>query len=215
MILPSHWFSLQAVKFSYIAMAERWISGVIEGFYGRPWTTEQRKRLFHTMQELNLNTYVYAPKDDLKHRVEWRSLYTVEESDNLQSIIEEAKRCSVDFCYALSPGYDIVYSSHEEVNLIKKKFEQVKNLGCESFSLLFDDIEESMSDSDKQKFTSFAQAQVSLTNQVYDYLGQPKFSFCPTEYCSAKSIPSLDESDYLHHIGQKLLPGIHIFWTGE
>ena len=32
------------------------------------------------MQSLGLNTYVYAPKDDAKHRVYWREPYSVEES---------------------------------------------------------------------------------------------------------------------------------------
>ncbi len=27
-----------------------------------------------------MNTYIYAPKDDLKHRAEWRDLYSTEES---------------------------------------------------------------------------------------------------------------------------------------
>ncbi|KAI6214664.1 hypothetical protein M3Y94_00295200 [Aphelenchoides besseyi] len=66
----------------------RFICGVVEadpnvfiqGFYGRPWTTEQRKNLFERMKTLGLNTYLYAPKDDLKHRFQWRALYNEEES---------------------------------------------------------------------------------------------------------------------------------------
>lgn len=30
-----------------------------------------------------MNTYLYAPKDDLKHRAEWRILYTTEEAGNI------------------------------------------------------------------------------------------------------------------------------------
>lgn len=32
------------------------------------------------MQNLGMNSYVYAPKDDAKHRVYWREPYSVEES---------------------------------------------------------------------------------------------------------------------------------------
>jgi hypothetical protein len=46
------------------------ICGVVEGFYGRPWTTEQRRHLFKKLRKLGMNTYLYAPKDDLKHRAE-------------------------------------------------------------------------------------------------------------------------------------------------
>lgn len=32
------------------------------------------------MKHLGLNTYMYAPKDDFKHRAYWRDLYSVEEA---------------------------------------------------------------------------------------------------------------------------------------
>ena len=53
--------------------------GVVEGFYGRPWTLTQRKDLFERMQAWGMGSYLYAPKDDCKHRAFWRELYTVEE----------------------------------------------------------------------------------------------------------------------------------------
>jgi hypothetical protein len=52
------------------------LSGVIEGFYGYPWTFEQRKDLFVSMMQFGLGVYVYAPKDDAKHRSHWRQPYT-------------------------------------------------------------------------------------------------------------------------------------------
>lgn len=58
---------------------------------------------------------------------------------------------------------------------------QVKEFGCCSFSLLFDDIEAEMCPADKQAFSSFAHAQVDITNEVYRHLGEPAtFLFCPT-----------------------------------
>lgn len=57
----------------------------------------------------------------------------------------------------------------------------MKELGCRSFSLLFDDIETEMCPADKQAFSSFAHAQVAITNAVYQHLGEPEtFLFCPT-----------------------------------
>ena len=35
------------------------------------------------MQAMGLNTYMYAPKDDYKHRAFWRELYSVEEAGKL------------------------------------------------------------------------------------------------------------------------------------
>lgn len=37
---------------------------------------------FHRQQKWGLNTYLYAPKDDYKHRMFWRELYSVEEAGN-------------------------------------------------------------------------------------------------------------------------------------
>ncbi|XP_074640311.1 protein O-GlcNAcase-like isoform X2 [Tubulanus polymorphus] len=190
------------------------LCGVVEGFYGRPWSTDQRKELFKRMQRFGLNTYLYAPKDDSKHRVYWRDLYSVEEADHLTSLIEAASEHGISFVYALSPGIDITFSSTKDVTYLKRKLEQVNQFGCTSFALLFDDIEIEMCEADKEMFQSFAHAQVSVTNEVYQHLGQSKFLFCPTEYCSTRAVPDVKTSEYLNTLGTKLLPGIDIMWTG-
>ena len=101
--------------------------------------------------------------------------------DALTALIEAAEENGVSFVYAISPGLDITYSSSKDVQLLKKKLDQVTSFGCKSFALLFDDIEIEMCEADKEIFQSFAQAQVSVTNEVYQYLNQPaKFLFCPT-----------------------------------
>ncbi|VDN57107.1 unnamed protein product [Dracunculus medinensis] len=187
---------------------------IVHGFYGRPWANDQRQELFRWMQKFGMNTYLYAPKDDIKHRYDWRKLYTTEELDLLQSLINAAKEYKITFVYSLSPGLDITYSSDKEVQAIKDKFDQVKSIGCEAFALLFDDVDAIMHEVDKSKFSSFAMAQVTVTNLIYEYLKCPVFYFCPTEYCESRAFPSLQESEYLSFLGKKLLPDIYIFWTG-
>ena len=44
-----------------------------KGFYGKPWTTIQRKELFKRMKQLNLNVYMYGPKDCKKVRLNVRN----------------------------------------------------------------------------------------------------------------------------------------------
>ncbi|MFM9030022.1 MAG: beta-N-acetylglucosaminidase domain-containing protein, partial [Opitutaceae bacterium] len=51
------------------------LSGIVEGFSGRPWTPAPRRALISRLRDLGLNTYLYAPKDDLRHRARWRDLY--------------------------------------------------------------------------------------------------------------------------------------------
>ncbi|KAJ8418105.1 hypothetical protein AAFF_G00138140 [Aldrovandia affinis] len=193
----------------------KFISGVVEGFYGRPWTMEQRKELFRRQQKWGLNTYLYAPKDDYKHRMFWREMYSVEEAEQLMTLIGAAKEHSIEFIYAISPGLDITFSNQKEVSTLKRKLDQVSHFGCKSFALLFDDIDHNMCPADKEVFSSFAHAQVSITNEIFQYLGEPEtFLFCPTEYCGTFCYPNVSQSPYLRTVGEKLLPGIEVLWTG-
>ncbi|KAL9901026.1 O-GlcNAcase isoform 2-T2 [Glossina fuscipes fuscipes] len=191
------------------------ICGVIEGFYGRPWTTEQRKDLFRKLKKWGMDSYVYAPKDDYKHRAYWRELYTVEEADHLSGLIAAAKDQGITFYYALSPGLDMTYSSQKELQTLKRKLDQVSQFGCEAFALLFDDIESELSKSDKEVFQTFGNAQVSVTNEIFTHLGSPRFLFCPTQYCSSRAVPTVHDSEYLNTLGSKLNHDIDIMWTGN
>uniref|UniRef100_A0A8C1PH66 Protein O-GlcNAcase n=1 Tax=Cyprinus carpio TaxID=7962 RepID=A0A8C1PH66_CYPCA len=194
----------------------KFITGVVEGFYGRPWTMEQRKELFRRQQKWGLNTYLYAPKDDYKHRMFWREMYSVEEAEQLTTLISAAKEHGVEFIYAISPGLDITFSNQKEVSTLKRKLDQVSHFGCKSFALLFDDIDHNMCPADKEVFSSFAHAQVSITNEIFQYLGEPEiFLFCPTEYCGTFCYPNVSQSPYLRTIGEKLLPGIEVLWTAD
>ncbi|XP_032899709.1 protein O-GlcNAcase-like [Amblyraja radiata] len=186
------------------------------GFYGRPWSMEQRKVLFKWMQRWGLNVYMYGPKDDLKHRLLWRETYSVEESAQLSALVSTARECGVEFVYAISPGQDIAFSSSCDLALLKQKLRQVKGFGCWAFAILFDDIDHTMCPADKEVFSSFAHAQVSVANETYRYLGEPPvFLFCPTEYCGSLCYPSLKASNYLKVIGADLHPGIGVIWTGS
>uniref|UniRef100_H2Z2S5 GH84 domain-containing protein n=1 Tax=Ciona savignyi TaxID=51511 RepID=H2Z2S5_CIOSA len=167
------------------------------------------------MSVMGLNTYLYAPKDDYKHRLFWREKYSDDESALLRTLIEEAEAHNVLFVYAISPGLDISFASEAEVTLLKNKLLQVQGLGCKAFALLFDDIDPVLCASDSEKFQSSANAQASITNIIYDVLDNPRFLFCPTEYCSNMAIPDVGCSPYLKTIGEKLNPNISIMWTGN
>ncbi|NP_001390281.1 protein O-GlcNAcase isoform 4 [Mus musculus] len=196
--------------------ARRFLCGVVEGFYGRPWVMEQRKELFRRLQKWELNTYLYAPKDDYKHRMFWREMYSVEEAEQLMTLISAAREYEIEFIYAISPGLDITFSNPKEVSTLKRKLDQVSQFGCRSFALLFDDIDHNMCAADKEVFSSFAHAQVSITNEIYQYLGEPEtFLFCPTEYCGTFCYPNVSQSPYLRTVGEKLLPGIEVLWTAD
>lgn len=130
-------------------------------------------------------------------------------------MIAAAKEQDITFYYALSPGLDMTYSSQKELQTLKRKLDQVSQFGCEAFALLFDDIESELSKSDKEVFQTFGNAQVSVTNEIFTHLGNPRFLFCPTQYCSSRAVPSVHDSEYLNTLGSKLNHEIDIMWTGN
>jgi protein O-GlcNAcase / histone acetyltransferase len=46
--------------------SDKFLLGLVEGFYGRPFTSDQRKDLFKKLKKFGHQLYVYAPKDDYK-----------------------------------------------------------------------------------------------------------------------------------------------------
>ena len=51
------------------------IRGAIEGFYGKPWSMDDRTRHLEFLGRMKANTYVYSPKDDPFARDRWREPY--------------------------------------------------------------------------------------------------------------------------------------------
>ncbi len=118
------------------------IRGVIEGFYGTAWTHEYRKDLFAFMSQNKMNAYIYAPKDDAKHRAQWRVLYTGTELERMTDLIHAANENYVKFVYALSPGGDIDLGNGYEADFEKlmAKCQQMYDLGVRDFAIFLDDI---------------------------------------------------------------------------
>ena len=194
------------------------LSGVIEGFYGRPWSLEQRSVLFQRMASWQLNTYLYGPKDDLHHRASWRRLYSEADLADLRESVDQCQTSGIRFVYALGPGLDIGYSSEDELETLRQRFKQLREIGVVDFALLFDDIPDVMSAADRSRFGSFAAAQAWITNTLYEELARESpeavFLVCPTPYCSRMDEEGLGGKDYLEELGARLHPSIYLFWTG-
>jgi hypothetical protein len=198
-----------------MAMNADFLSGVIEGFYGPPWSQGERFQLFGWMKEWGLNTYLYAPKDDLKHRALWREIYTDEEAECLKSLIAECAAKGVRFIYGIAPGLDIRYSDDSELLRLKDRLDQMQGFGCRDFALLFDDIPDRMRNADKERFGCFASAHAFIANTLFSFLPvNARFLFCPTPYCGRMLKAGLGGPNYLETVGEKLAPLIGIFWTG-
>jgi len=194
-------------------------AGVIEGFYGKPWTDSERLMVLQWLRDGHLNTYIYAPKDDLKHRVAWRNLYGRSETQRLVALVRACHRNRVSFCYAIAPGLDIQFASDADQRALRKKLAQVRAAGADSFALLFDDIPAQLARTDLRRFGTPAAAQASTANSLLDWLCQEspaaELFFCPTVYCGAMARPSVRDSTYLVELGARLAPPVRVFWTGS
>lgn len=201
-----------------MAVGGTFLAGVVEGFYGQPWSEGERAELFQWMGDWGLNTYLYAPKDDLKHRALWREEYSSEEASRLRDLIRRAAQREIRFIYALAPGLDIRYCRASDIDRILTRFNQMLSLGCRDFALLFDDIPPVMSAEDQLEFSSFAAAQASVANRVFHWTRQRspdcRFLFCPTPYCGRMAQRQLGGANYLPTLGADLLPDIDVLWTG-
>ena len=62
------------------------IKGYIEGYYGAILSWKDRKAILNLLPKLNLNSYLYCPKEDPKHRIQWKLDYSVDELNNFKEI---------------------------------------------------------------------------------------------------------------------------------
>lgn len=183
--------------------------GIVEGFYGTPWSHQTRLSMIDFCGKYKLNTYIYGPKDDPYHSCPgWRQPYPEKEAENLVQLIEACRRNRVDFVWAIHPGQDIKWNE-EDYALLVKKFGLMYDLGVRHFAVFFDDISGEGTDAAKQ---------TGLLNRLTEDFVNTKgdvapLMVCPTDYNKYWSDPS--ENGSLFTYGRTLFPQIAVFWTGD
>ena len=123
--------------------------GVVEGFYGTPWSQEDRLSQFDFYAKNKMNVYIYGPKDDPYHRDKWRQPYPAEEAARLKILLDAAHKNGVNFYWAIHPGVDIKWTEADR-DAMMKKLETMYQLGVRSFAVFFDDIWGEGTKADKQ-----------------------------------------------------------------
>ena len=182
--------------------------GVVEGFYGIPWSHEARLRQLRFYGENKMNTYIYGPKNDPYHSCPgWRKPYPEKESAQIRELVKVAAENEVNFVWAIHPGQDIKWND-EDRRLLIAKLESMYNLGVRSFAVFFDDISGEGTDPHRQ---------ADLLNYIDRHFVKAKpdvtpLVMCPTEYNRSWSNP---KGNYLTTLGEKLDPSIQIMWTGD
>lgn len=147
--------------------------GIVEGFYGHPYSVENRISLFEFCKRFKMNVFVYGPKSDPYHLGNWRDDYPTSlteqqrffgmiTQDDLKTLAQKAKACNVDFIWAAHPGLEQGISFANEsymapgIDALMKKFDHLYSLGIRGFGVFIDDM----------TYTPGGEMQAHLANQV-------------------------------------------------
>jgi hypothetical protein len=190
------------------------IRGVVEGFYGTPWSHQQRLDMLHFLGQHGMNVYYYGPKDDPYHRSRWRDPYPPEEMKRFGELAQAARRDFVDFSFAISPGLSMIYSSDGEFQKLTDKIDSFWRLGISSFALFLDDVPQDLvHQEDKKRFHTLGEAHAYLINRLYRYLKslspEARLMVTPTTYTN-----EWGNRDYVRILGDEVPAEIPIAWTG-
>jgi hyaluronoglucosaminidase len=210
---------LRAMK-STIGFAHR---GVVEGFFGPPWSMAQRRALFELGGARGMNTYVYAPKDDPYHRKLWRRSYPRSEWHKLLRLIQAAHKQRIDFVYAFHPGHGLQFSAEPPIRMLLAKAQAFYDAGVKTFAVLFDDIPSRLQhEKDRRSFSnSLAAAEALWTNRII--AAQPSswsdvdWWFCPSYYSEDPLLERVFgrfEPEFIETLARHLAPDVACFWTG-
>lgn len=215
-------------------------TGVVEGFYGRPWSHQERLEMISFLGKMNMNTYLFAPKDETKHRTDWRTPYTPAELSQFKSIVAAANSAGVDFNYGINPGLAITYGSADDFALLTAKITALYQQGVRQFTVMLDDTvdlaydlgtQDGLSEVDKAMtkddgsplFPTLGTAHLYLVDKLRSWLeaAHPDASlfFVPAVYSSAmlfegNSVTTTGASAYLATV-KNIDPSVCFFWTGS
>ncbi|MDZ4992753.1 hyaluronidase [Clostridium perfringens] len=180
--------------------------GFIEGFYGVPWSHEDRMSLMKDTSEYKMNTYIYAPKDDPYHRANWKELYPEEEAKQIAELAKAGAENNFNFCWTIHPGATLKFTNEDFETLINK-FEQLYDLGVRQFGVLFDDTDD----------WSRGQMQAEWINRIDTEFVKAKGDVAPMIVISARYNsawgPNMDR--YFKPFMQTLHDDIQVMWTGH
>ena len=185
------------------------LSGVVEGYYGKTWDHATRLQIVALLGDLGLSGFLYCPKADHYLRRSWQSDWPEREWRRLRELSAHAREAGVSFGVGLSPY--ALYDNYgaEERAALKGKVERLNALGAPLLALLFDDMPGEMDD--------LASRQSEIVADLQCWSDSERVLVCPTYYSDD---PVLEKhfgrrpSGYWEQLGSQLAPDIDLFWTG-
>ena len=185
--------------------------GSIEGFYGNPWSHQDRLNQIEFYGKSKLNTYIYAPKDDVYHREKWREPYPQNEMNRMNELIETSKQNKVDFVFALSPGIDIQLTgtnAEADYQALVNKCQAMYDMGVRSFAIFFDDIKNKQGTEQANLLNRFNKEFIQAKGDITPLIT------VPTEYDTNAMSNGTELNAYTKNFSETLDPSIKVLWTG-
>ena len=71
------------------------LKGYLEGYYGRLMSWEDRLIILQMLSKLEMNLYIYGPKEDPYHRIKWSTPYPDHELQELRDFKEESSKFGI------------------------------------------------------------------------------------------------------------------------
>ncbi|MGP3991093.1 beta-N-acetylglucosaminidase domain-containing protein [Streptomyces sp. 3N207] len=196
------------------------VRGTTEGFYGQPWTHQERLSQLDFLGRTKQNRYLYAPGDDpYRQGSRWRDPYPAAQRADFRELAERARRNHVTLGWAVSPGQGLCFSSPDDRKALLRKLDAMRALGVRAFQLRFEDVSYSEWHCDKDADTygtgpqAAARAQAELANAVADHLAErhpdtAPLSVVPTEFYQK------GRTEYRAALARKLDDRVEIGWSG-
>ena len=184
--------------------------GIIEGFFGRSWTWEERAAVVSTLGPAGYRFFHYAPKIETKLRRQWMVPFETSELDQLATFADQCRRLDMAFGMGLTPYALHLDFSGENRALLAAKIKQVSGIGLDHLAILFDDMRGDVPD--------LAARQAEIVAFSSEHTDASQLFICPSYYSDD---PVLDRVfgprpfDYLGTLGRLLDPAIPVYWTGE
>ena len=173
--------------------------GVVEGYYGKSSNFDDRKKIIESLNRHDLNFYLYAPKEDPFLRSHIDIEYTKEWLTAFRDFVDFSRDHSVNVGVGLAP-----VKTADTVDL-KEKIKVFVEQGIGSFSILFDDIEESFC----------FEKQLEIFNDVKTSFAEISFDFCPTVYSTELINKDKKHNDYFNDFINHFPKSSNFFWTGD
>jgi len=184
--------------------------GIIEGFFGRPYSWAERADMVRALKPVGYGFYLYAPKADAHLRRRWREPYPDTELEALAGFAKACWDTGVRFGVGLSPYELFLGFDAAAKDALAAKLAQLDSLGLTDLGVFFDDM--------KGDLPELAERQVEIVHWIAERTAAGRLIVCPSYYTDD---PVLDRVfgrrpvSYLEDLGLGLDPAIQLMWTGE